>query len=91
LCLQYSNALPLSLSLFILKKCKDTLDIMRIIIIMFISYIIMENRMSEKTYLLKLTEALHKQIKVQAAIEGETFNSLVIKAVEAYLKKKGGK
>ena len=47
--------------------------------------------MSEKKYLLKLTEALHKQIKVQAAIEGETFNNLVVKAVETYLKKKGGK
>ena len=46
---------------------------------------------SKKTYLLKLSEVLHREIKMQAASEGITFNDLVLKAVEIYLKKKGDK
>ena len=43
-----------------------------------------------KNYLLKLPAGLHRETKMQAASEGVTFNELVIKAIELYLKKKGG-
>jgi predicted HicB family RNase H-like nuclease len=38
-------------------------------------------------------EALHRELKAKAALEGITLKELIIKAVEAYLKagKKGGK
>ena len=36
-------------------------------------------------------DQLHREAKAKAALEGITLKDLIIKAVEAYLKKKGGK
>ncbi|MFH2074494.1 MAG: 3-hydroxyacyl-CoA dehydrogenase [Pseudomonadota bacterium] len=36
-------------------------------------------------------DELHRETKAKAALEGITLRELIIKAVEAYLKKKGGK
>ena len=36
-------------------------------------------------------DALHREAKVKAAMEGISLKELIIKAVEAYLEKKGGK
>ncbi len=36
-------------------------------------------------------DELHRQIKIQAAIEGVSMKDLIIKALEKYLQKKGGK
>ena len=33
---------------------------------------------------------LHREIKIQAAIEGVSMKDLIIKALQEYLKKKGG-
>lgn len=34
---------------------------------------------------------LHREAKAKAALEGITLKELIIKAIEAYLKKEGGK
>ena len=36
-------------------------------------------------------EALHREAKSKAALEGITLKDLIIKAVQEYVKKKGGK
>jgi len=36
-------------------------------------------------------DELHRQMKIQAAVEGTSMKDLIIKAVEKYLSKKGGK
>lgn len=47
--------------------------------------------MGDKKYMLKLTEETHKRAKAQAAMEGISLNDFIVKAIEAYLEKKGGK
>lgn len=47
--------------------------------------------MSEKKYMLKMSEELHRQAKIQAVSEGISMNDLILKALEAYLKGKGVK
>ena len=36
-------------------------------------------------------DELHRQMKIQAAIDGVSLKDLIIKALEKYLEKKGGK
>lgn len=36
-------------------------------------------------------DELHRQIKIQAATEGASMKDLIIKAMQEYLKRKGGK
>ncbi|RJR40881.1 MAG: 3-hydroxyacyl-CoA dehydrogenase [Desulfobacteraceae bacterium] len=36
-------------------------------------------------------DELHRQMKIQAAIDGMSMKDLIIKALEKYLSKKGGK
>lgn len=47
--------------------------------------------MEEKRYLLKISGELHRKAKLQAVTEGVTLNDLILKALEKYLSKKGGK
>lgn len=47
--------------------------------------------MEEKRYLLKMTDELHRKAKMQAVNERITLNDLILKALEKYLSKKGGK
>ena len=47
--------------------------------------------MEEKRYLLKLSDDLHRKAKLQAVTEGITLNDLILKALEKYLSRKGGK
>lgn len=42
-------------------------------------------------YLKNFPEDLRREAKAKAALEGITLKNLIIKAVEAYLKKKGGR
>ena len=46
---------------------------------------------SEKTYMVRMPEELHRQAKLQAVSEGIRINDLILKALSAYLKKKRGK